>query len=77
MVFDRRGALGDQVLNAGCIAVQGMVRANRDTLTKQFYEKKAKSIGAPKAQVAAVRRLVCAIRWMLPTTNFSRTKTRR
>lgn len=57
---------GDAVLKRFlCIAVQGMLRANRDTAIKRFYEKKAKAIGAPKAQVAAARKLACAIWWML------------
>lgn len=57
---------GDMVLKRFlCIAVQGMLRANRDTSIKRFYEKKAKAIGAPKAQIAAARKLACAIWWML------------
>jgi transposase len=57
---------GDMVLKRFlCIAVQGMLRANRETSIKRFYEKKAKAIGAPKAQVAAARKLACAIWWML------------
>ncbi|MGI0129423.1 MAG: IS110 family transposase, partial [Thermoplasmata archaeon] len=57
---------GDMVLKRFlCIAVQGMLRASRDTSIKRFYEKKAKSIGAPKAQIAAARKLACAIWWML------------
>ena len=57
---------GDMVLKRFlCIAVQGMLRANRDTQIKRFYEKKAKAIGAPKAQIAAARKLACAIWWML------------
>ncbi|MCI4319594.1 MAG: transposase [Thermoplasmata archaeon] len=57
---------GDAVLKRFlCIAVQGMLRANRDTAIKRFYEKKAKAIGAPKAQVAAARKLACAVWWML------------
>jgi transposase len=57
---------GDMVLKRFlCIAVQGMLRANQNTSIKRFYEKKSKSIGAPKAQVAAARKLACAIWWML------------
>lgn len=57
---------GDMVLKRFlCIAVQGMLRANRDTSIKRFYERKAKAIGAPKAQIAAARKLACAIWWML------------
>ena len=57
---------GDMVLKRFlCIAVQGMLRANRETSIQRFYEKKAKSIGAPKAQIAAARKLACAIWWML------------
>ncbi len=57
---------GDMVLKRFlCIAVQGMLRAQQNTSIKRFYEKKAKAIGAPKAQVAAARKLACAIWWML------------
>jgi transposase len=57
---------GDAVLKRFlCIAVQGMLKAKQDTSIKRFYEKKAKSIGAPKAQVAAARKLACAIWFML------------
>ena len=57
---------GDMVLKRFlCIAVQGMLRAKQDTTIKRFYTKKAKSIGAPKAQVAAARKLACAIWYML------------
>ena len=58
--------MGDMVLKRFlCIAVQGMLRANRGTSINRFYEKKAKSIGSAKAQVAAARKLACAIWWML------------
>ncbi|MGI0130507.1 MAG: IS110 family transposase [Thermoplasmata archaeon] len=57
---------GDFVLKRFlCIAVQGMLRANQETAIRRFYEKKAKAIGAQKAQVAAARKLACAIWWML------------
>lgn len=57
---------GDMVLKRFlCIAVQGMLRSKQDTTIKRFYAKKAKSIGAPKAQVAAARKLACAIWHML------------
>ena len=57
---------GDMVLKRFlCIAVQGMLRASRDTSIKRFYERKAKAIGTPKAQIAAARKLACAIWWML------------
>ncbi|MGI0132115.1 MAG: IS110 family transposase [Thermoplasmata archaeon] len=48
-----------------CIAVQGMLRSKQETAIKRFYAKKAKTIGAPKAQVAAARKLACAIWYML------------
>ncbi len=48
-----------------CIAVQGMLRSKQDTTIKRFYTKKAKSIGAAKAHVAAARKLACAIWYML------------
>lgn len=57
---------GDFVLKRFlCIAVQGMPRARQETAIRRFYEKKAKAIGAQKAQVAAARKLACAIWWML------------
>ena len=57
---------GDMVLKRFlCIAVQGMLRAKQDTTIKRFYAKKAKSIGTAKAQVAAARKLACAIWYML------------
>ncbi|MGI0130467.1 MAG: hypothetical protein ACREEC_10020, partial [Thermoplasmata archaeon] len=57
---------GDFVLKRFlCIAVQGMLRANQETAIRRFYEKKAKAIGAQKAQVAAARKLACAIWGML------------
>ena len=40
---------GDMVLKRFlCIAVQGRLRAKRDTTIKRFYAKKAKAIGAPE-----------------------------
>jgi transposase len=57
---------GDFVLKRFlCIAVQGMLRASQETAIKRFYEKKVKAIGAQKAQVAAARKLACAVWWML------------
>ncbi|MCI4323298.1 MAG: IS110 family transposase [Thermoplasmata archaeon] len=49
---------GDRVLKRFlCLAVQGIVRTQRKSTIAQFYEKKAKQIGAAKAQVAAARKL--------------------
>ena len=57
---------GDLVLKRFLgIAVQGMLKAKQETAIRRFYEKKAKAIGAQKAQVAAARKLACAIWWML------------
>ena len=57
---------GDMVLKRFlCIAVQGMLRSKQETTIKRFYAKKAKTIGAAKAQVAAARKLACAIWHML------------
>jgi hypothetical protein len=57
---------GDFVLKRFlCIAVQGMLRAKQETAIRRFYEKKAKTIGTQKAQVAAARKLACAVWWML------------
>ncbi|MCI4323936.1 MAG: IS110 family transposase [Thermoplasmata archaeon] len=66
-VSSHRGVKGgDRVLKAFlCIAVQGLIRTNRDTSIKRFYEKKAKQIGAAKAQIAAARKLSAVIWHML------------
>lgn len=46
-------------------AVQGMLRANKNTAVKKFYHKKEKQIGVPKAQVAAARKIACVVWWVL------------
>ncbi|MDG6969990.1 MAG: IS110 family transposase [Nitrososphaerota archaeon] len=57
---------GDIVLKRVlCIAGPGMLRSKPETTLKRFYTKKAKTIGAAKAQVAAARKLACAIWYML------------
>jgi hypothetical protein len=57
---------GDMVLMRFlCIAVEGMLRASWDASINRFYEKKAKATGAMNAQIAAARKLACAIWWML------------
>jgi uncharacterized damage-inducible protein DinB len=47
------------------LAVQGIVRAQRNSTIDRFYEKKAKQIGAAKAQGAAARKLSAVIWHML------------
>jgi transposase len=57
---------GDMVLKAFlCSAVMGMMLARQETAIKRFYQKKAKQIGQPKAQVAAARKLSAVVWWIL------------
>ena len=42
-----------------------MLRSKPETTLKRFYAKKAKTIGAAKAQDAAARKLACTIWYML------------
>jgi transposase len=57
---------GDRVLKRFlCLAVLGIQRTGGRTSIGQFYQKKAKQIGAPKAQVAAARKLSAVIWHML------------
>ena len=57
---------GDMVLKRFlCGAVMGMLLARQDTAVKRFYQKKAKQIGQPKAQVAAARKLSAVVWWVL------------
>jgi transposase len=53
-----------------CLGVTCMLKAGRETRIKVFYAKKAKQIGAAKAQVAAARKLACAI-WKMLTDEVS------
>lgn len=43
----------------------GMQLARQDTTVKRFFQKKAKQIGAAKAQVAAARKLSAVVWWIL------------
>jgi transposase len=57
---------GDMVLKRFlCGAVMGMLLARQETAVKRFYQKKAKQIGQPKAQVAAARKLSAVVWWVL------------
>jgi hypothetical protein len=46
-------------------AVQGILKTKKNTAIKIFYRKKEKQIGAPKAQVAAARKLASVVWWVL------------
>ncbi|EQD75142.1 transposase, ISlin1, partial [mine drainage metagenome] len=66
-VSQHRGVKGgDRVLKRFlCLAVQGIIRTQRESTIGHFYDKKAKQIGAAKAQVAAARKLSAVIWHML------------
>ncbi len=66
-VSQHRGVKGgDRLLKRFlCLAVRGIVRTQQESTIGRFYEKKAKQIGAAKAQVAAARKLSAVIWHML------------
>ena len=64
--WHRRVKPGDMVLKRFlCGAVMGMQLARQETAVKRFYQKKAKQLGAAKAQVAAARKLSAVVWWIL------------